>query len=173
MLQYTKQPWEVGPSSGPIWSSYAPFSEGKRQQQPPPPPPATYIQSPNPGPGVGSEPAHQPTLPMKSSGPALGEEAGGSSFPESPSSCLSRAWCGKAEPSARGEKPREAGRRGVCTQPRSTTLQDCSGSSHILSLPTRPACPSWGVAEPFSSGPQDGAIVPRRFCRGPGGGLRG
>ena len=96
-------PWEVGPSSGPVWSSYAPFSEGKRQQQPPPPPPppATYIQ-PNPGPGVGSEPAHQPTLPMKSSGPALGEEAGGSSFPESPSSCLSRAWCGKAEPSARG-----------------------------------------------------------------------
>ena len=72
-----------------------------------------------------------------------------------------------------GEKPREAGRRGVCTQPRSTTLQDCSGSSHTLSLPTRPACPSWGVAEPFSSGPQDGAIVPRRFCRGPGGGLKG
>lgn len=72
-----------------------------------------------------------------------------------------------------GEKPREAGRRGVYTQPRSTTPQDCSGSSHILPLPTRPACPSWGVAGPFSSGPQDGAVAPRRICRGPEGGLRG
>lgn len=32
------------------------------------------------------------------------------------------------------EKPSEAGRRGVCTQTRSTTPQGCSGSSHIPSL---------------------------------------
>lgn len=107
-------PWEGRPSSSPVWSSYAPFSEGKRQQQPPPPPPATYTQPPNPGPGVGSEPACQPTLPVRSPGPAQGEEAGGSSFPESPSSCLSRAWCGKAEPSARrGEAPRGRQERGL------------------------------------------------------------
>lgn len=37
----------------------------------------------------------QPALPINFSGPGLGEEAGGS-----PNSCLSRAWCGKTEPTA-------------------------------------------------------------------------
>lgn len=76
-----------------------------------------------------------------------------------------------------GEKATAGGLRGrqewVYTQAGSRKPQDCSGPKHILSLPTRPACLSWGIAGPFSSGPQDGAVALRGFCRGPGGTTRG